>query len=23
MSGNKSRFSCPYHGWTYTNTGSL
>jgi phenylpropionate dioxygenase-like ring-hydroxylating dioxygenase large terminal subunit len=21
--GNKSRFSCPYHGWTYTNTGSL
>jgi phenylpropionate dioxygenase-like ring-hydroxylating dioxygenase large terminal subunit len=21
--GNRSRFSCPYHGWTYSNTGDL
>ena len=21
--GNKSRFSCPYHGWTYSNNGDL
>ena len=21
--GNKSRFSCPYHGWTYSNSGDL
>ena len=21
--GNKSRFSCPYHGWTYSNNGEL
>ncbi len=21
--GNRSRFSCPYHGWTFTNTGIL
>ena len=23
MSGCKHRFSCPYHGWTYANTGEL
>mgnify|MGYP003979071967 FL=1 len=21
--GNRSRFSCPYHGWTYSNSGDL
>ncbi|MFA7556006.1 MAG: SRPBCC family protein [Spongiibacteraceae bacterium] len=23
LSGNKSRFTCPYHGWMYTNDGTL